>query len=201
VTHRFEKDAWEQHWREALSGGASDVPDPYLAEQTRGLRPGTALDAGCGTGADAVWLAEHGWTVTGVDIAPSALAAAAERAARAAVTCSWVEADLTAWSPPAPFDLVTTAYAHAAIPQLELYRRIGGWVAPGGTLLIVGHGRHEPGHGAEPPEGSTVTLAEIEELFGTSGWRIRSAREGSTAVPAHAARHHDVVVRAERMAH
>jgi SAM-dependent methyltransferase len=200
VIHRFEGDAWEQHWRRALRDGTVDVPDPHVVEETRGLRPGTAIDVGCGTGADAVRLAEQGWTVTGVDVAPSALAAAAERGARAGVTVAWVEADVTVWSPATPFDLVTTAYTHAAVPQLELYRRLSGWVAPGGTLLVVAHasrgGHTADGH--EPPPGSTVSPEEVAAQLEATGWRIRTAREDSTEVPGHPVRHHAVIVRAER---
>ena len=199
----FEKDAWERHWRDALGEGAvADVPSPYVEAETSTLPPATALDAGCGTGADAVLLAERGWTVTGVDVAPTALAAAAERATRAGVSVRWVEADLTTWAPEAPVDLVLTSYAHASIPQLELYRRLGEWVAPGGTLLIVGHSGHPDaaGHGDQPPEGSRVTLRDITALFAAPGWRIRTAREGAAEVPGHPVRHHDVIVRVERRA-
>ncbi len=197
----FEKDAWEQHWRDALRAGALDAPNPYLTDEIGTLRPARALDAGCGTGADAVWLAQHGWTVTGVDIAPSALAAAADRATRAGASVTWIEADLTSWAPEAPFDLVFTGYAHASIPQLDLYRRLGQWVAPGGTLLVVGHSGHPgaAGHGDQPPEGSRVTLPDMTALFEPSRWRIRTAREDTAAVPGHPVRHHDVIVRAERL--
>jgi SAM-dependent methyltransferase len=200
VVDGFEKDAWEQHWREALRERDLDAPNPYLAEEVAGLRPATVLDAGCGTGADAVWLAQHGWTVTGADIAPSALAAAADRAARAGASVRWIEADLTIWRPEAPFDLVLTNYAHAAIPQLELYRRITEWVAPGGTVLIVGHGAQAGTgqHDHQPPEGSTVTIPDITALFGPE-WRVHTAREGTAAVSGHPVRHHDVIVRAERL--
>lgn len=202
VIDGFEKDAWERHWQEALGQDVlADVPSPYLAAETGELRPGTALDAGCGTGADAVRLAERGWAVTGVDIAPTALAAAAERAARTGVAVRWLEADLTTWAPEAAFDLVLTGYAHASIPQLELYRRLGEWVAPGGTLLIVGHSGHPgaAGHDDEPPEESRVTLPAVTALFPGPAWRIRTARESAAAVPGHPVRHHDVIVRVERL--
>lgn len=197
----FEKDAWEQHWRSALGAGTLDAPNPYLAEEIAGLPPGTALDAGCGTGADAVWLAERGWTVTGVDIAPSALTAAADRAARGGLSIHWIEADLTSWAPVAAFDLVLTSYAHASIPQLELYRRIAQWVAPGGTLLIVGHSGHPhaAGDGHQPPDVSTVTLADVTALFADPAWRVDTAHEGAGVVAGHPVRHHDVLVRAGRV--
>ena len=55
----------------------------------------------------------------------------------------WVQADLSTWNPDARYDLVTTHYAHPAMPQLEFYDRIASWVAPGGTLLIAGHLYHD----------------------------------------------------------
>ncbi len=107
-------------------------PNPYLARETAGLAPGTALDAGCGAGAEAIWLASRGWDVTAADISSEALAHAAGRAAEGGVSghLRWVEADLSIWSPDTRFDLVMTHYAHPAMPQLEFYDRIGAWVAP-----------------------------------------------------------------------
>ena len=145
MTYGFDKDFWERHWLTGTRRGPGSMggnpPNPYLARETSGLTPGTALDAGCGGGAEAIWLASHGWHVTAADISPAALARAAERAAASGTPerLRWVEADLSVWSPDARFDLVMTHYAHPAMPQLEFYDRIAGWVAPGGTLLIVGH--------------------------------------------------------------
>ncbi|MFC7640984.1 methyltransferase domain-containing protein [Streptosporangium lutulentum] len=106
-----------------------------------------------------IWLASHGWHVTAADISPAALARAAERAATNGTPerLRWVEADLSVWSPGTRFDLVMTHYAHPAMPQLEFYDRIAGWVADGGTLLIVGHLRTPDstghGHGHHPCRG------------------------------------------------
>jgi SAM-dependent methyltransferase len=209
MTHGFDKDYWIQHWQQAHRNrpGAIDgsAPHPYLARETSRLVPGTALDAGCGDGAEAIWLASHGWQVTGADIAPDALARAAERAANSEVSerVQWVEADLTVWDPGTRFDLVTTHYAHPAMPQLAFYDRISAWVAPGGTLLIVGHlhTSEAVGHLHHPPAEASVTLAEITAGLDSSRWEITIAEEqlrtvtgpGGQAIPLH-----DVVVRATR---
>lgn len=141
MTDGFDAEFWERHWRDAGSDQARP-PHPYLAVETVGLHPTTALEAGCGAGAEALWLAEHGWAVTAVDVSERALSGARERAGRhrAGGRVRWVQADLETWEPDAAFDLVTTHYAHASGEQLDLYARIAGWVAPGGTLLVVGHG-------------------------------------------------------------
>lgn len=166
---------------------------------------GTALDAGCGAGAEAIWLASHGWHVTAADIAPEALARAAERATNSEVSdrVRWIEADLTVWDPGMRFDLVTTHYAHPAMPQLAFYDRISAWAAPGGTLLIIGHLHTSgaTGHGHHPPAEASVTLADITAGLDSTEWEVVTAEEhlctvtgpGGQAIPLH-----DVVLRATR---
>jgi SAM-dependent methyltransferase len=192
----FGADAWETHWRDAPAAG--DPPNPYLDRETAGLTPGTALDAGCGTGADAVRLAERGWRVTGVDLSPSALATARERRVDGPPV-TWLEADLTTWAPAASFDLVMTNYAHAAIPQLELYARLAGWVSPGGTLLVVGHLHAHHGHDG-PPEEATTTPDDVARVLDPAWWRVVTAERTIREAGGHGMRLHDVVVRAARQA-
>jgi SAM-dependent methyltransferase len=184
VTHAFDKDYWESHWQEA--NGGELAANPYVARETANLAPGTALDAGCGEGAEAIWLATRGWVVTAADISTAVLARAASRAGPGGV--QWVEADLSVWEPDERFDLVMTHYAHAALPQLMLYERLAGWVAPGGTLLIVGHG-------------PAVTAASVTEVLDDATWDIVTAEEPSRSVADRTGRTvqlDDVVVRATR---
>lgn len=227
MTHSFERDYWQQHWDEAETPGMLDgEPNPHLIRETQGLTPGTAIDAGCGTGTEAIWLATQGWRVTGADISATALGHARQRAEAAGVVVEWVEADLTEWQPPSAVDLVVTHYAHPAIAQLEFYDRIARWVAPGGSLLIVGHGEDEHGHarghehGGEvngqghdghardtaspehPPAHATVALADITVRFGAGEWRIDSAYENTRTVSIRDGESmtlRDVVVRATRL--
>ena len=147
---------WEEHWQSLGADAIGEAANPYVVAETSGLGRGTALDAGCGAGAEAVWLAEQGWDVTGADISPTALAKARRRAEAAGLGSAvrWVEADLMAWEPGERWDLVMTSYAHPPSSQVEFYRRISRWVAPGGTLLVVGH-LHGSGvmSGDEAPRG------------------------------------------------
>ncbi|MBM7085598.1 class I SAM-dependent methyltransferase [Micromonospora humidisoli] len=210
MTHSFDRDYWQRHWQPTAGHGPGSMvgnpPNPYLARETAGLAPGTALDAGCGAGAEAIWLATRGWRVTAVDIAAEALTRAADRASAAGLTgppIRWVQADLTDWEPGVGFDLVATHYAHPAMPHLAFYQRIGGWVAAGGTLLIVGHLHtpHSGGHGHHHPAEATVTLADITAGLDVAEWEIHTAEEHHRGIPGPGGRTvtlHDVVVRATR---
>ncbi|WP_338200601.1 methyltransferase domain-containing protein [Candidatus Nephthysia bennettiae] len=71
-------------------------PTAELIELVKGTSaPGRALDLGCGTGTDSVYLAQHGWDVTGVDTVPRALAIVRRKAADADVSPRFVEGDVT----------------------------------------------------------------------------------------------------------
>lgn len=215
MTHTFDNEYWDQIWQgdRAESMGTSP-PNPHLMQEVGDLEPGTALDAGCGAGAEAIWLAARGWQVTAADIATAALERAAERAVVSGVArrVQWVQADLSVWDPDTRYDLVATHYAHPAIPQLEFYDRIASWVAPGGTLLIVGHLRHDAagddghahphGHdGDEPPVSASADAAAITARLDPAAWEVVTARESNRTLSGHVGNEvtlHDVVVRATR---
>lgn len=199
-THDFDKDYWERHWAQR-QGAKESAPHPHLARETAGLEPGTALDAGCGTGTEALWLAARGWRVTGADIATGALHLAAERAANlpGPPDVQWIEADLTTWEPGRRFDLVTSAYAHPALPHLDFYRRLATWVAPGGTLLIVGHLHTATARGEHPPAEAAVTIADVTASL--APLRIETAEEHTRTINGPGGHGHvlrDAVVRATR---
>jgi SAM-dependent methyltransferase len=221
VTHSFDKSYWDQHWQGdrvgSVVGMDDSQPNPHLVREVGILEPGTALDAGCGAGAEAIWLASRGWQVTGADIAARALSHAAERAAASGVAdrVRWVQADLSTWEPGATYDLVMTHYAHPEMPQLEFYDRVASWVAPGGTLLIVGHLHHGHGHDhdhgrsqgaghrsgvAEPPVSASVTAADITARLDPTVWEVVTADERQRTLTGHGGTLtlHDVVVRATR---
>jgi SAM-dependent methyltransferase len=148
----------------------SGRPNPLLVREVSDLDPGTALDLGCGEGADAVWLASRGWRVTGVDISRTALERAAGHAADAGVgdRVGWERHELGVTFPEGSFDLVNAQYLQSPVPldEIEVLRRAAAAVAPGGTLLIVLHAgwpswQDEPPFDAEFPtlEGTLANLA------------------------------------------
>ena len=137
----FEREAWEERYR-ARPALWSGQPNAQLVAEAAALTPGRALDVGCGEGGDAIWLAERGWQVLGIDISSVALErAAAHTPARVASRIVWTQADLREQSPEeSGYDLVTSHFVHMPRdPMWALYRAAAAAVAPGGTLLIVGH--------------------------------------------------------------
>lgn len=208
----FDKRYWDDHWS-ATDGNRHLPVNPYLPIETEHLLVGSALDAGCGEGAEALWLAQRGWRVSAADISEVALAAAQTHAADTGLGAliEWVAVDLARWEPERTWDLVVTNYAHANIGQLELYRRLSSWVAPGGTLLVVGHRHaddparahlHDDHVGLDHPDTAMTTVSEITALLPHSEWRIDAGYENARTV--HLADHpvqlRDVIVRASRLA-
>ncbi|MEU8308425.1 MFS transporter [Actinomadura sp. NPDC048955] len=126
----------------------SGEPNAVLVQEAADLAPGTALDLGCGEGADAVWLAHRGWRVTAVDISGVALERAAGHAEEAGVAdrVDWQRRDLAASFPEGSYDLVSAQFLHspADMPRDEVLRAAAAAVAPGGILLVVGHAGPPP---------------------------------------------------------
>ncbi|WP_309102718.1 class I SAM-dependent methyltransferase [Microbacterium sp.] len=143
-----------------------------VEREVTGIPPGTALELGSGEGADALWLAAQGWKVTAVDISAAALAVGQAQAEQMRLEdrIDWIRADLATWQPPGVYDLVTSAFFHAPFdfPREAILRRAAAAVAPGGQLLVVGHGPFAPGtvHGhdidAPPLPTSDEVLAALE---------------------------------------
>lgn len=138
---------WEQHY------GAHDRVwtgrvNAQLADAVESLRPGRALDLGCGEGADALWLADRGWRVVAVDVSHTALQRAAADALDRGLErhIDFQRHDLSDSFPEGIFDLVTAHYLHspARLNREQVLRRAAEAVESGGLLLIVDHGAAPP---------------------------------------------------------
>ena len=90
---------WDEHYRGHDHQGSSGKPNGVLLAEVAGLAPGRALDVGCGSGADAIWLARQGWQVTAVDVSQAALDRAAIAAHDAEVAVNWVCTDISTIPP------------------------------------------------------------------------------------------------------
>ncbi len=153
----FDQDFWEHRWSQVLRDHSDQVarrpPNQWLTAEVANLGPRFALDAGCGHGSEALWLAARGWRVTAVDFSPTALAYARSTAENAGIDIArridWVEGDLSTWTPPAGYyGLALSLYVHVADSVAAMVRRLAGGVAPGGILFMVGHRPTDPTTGA-----------------------------------------------------
>ncbi|NYF54418.1 FAD-dependent oxidoreductase [Micromonospora purpureochromogenes] len=169
-----------RHWdelyqrRERIWSGRAN---PHLVDVVDPLPAGTALDLGCGEGADAIWLAGRGWRVTAVDVSTTALDRAAAEAATAGVAAriDFQRHDLTRTFPEGVFDLVSAQFLQSPLefPRAEVLRAAARAVAPGGRLLIVEHGEVPPWSRLAHPHVRFLTpeetLAELD--LDPDGWR------------------------------
>ena len=200
----YSQQAWEERYR-SREQAWSGRPNAVLAEEVSGLTPGTALEAGSGEGADALWLAAQGWTVTGAEFSTVALARSAARAADLGLSVTWRQIDLAREEVGETFDLVTAFFLHMPPDRRgPLFDHLAAAVAPGGTLLVVGHDvsdlhttMHRPGL-AE----AGWTTGEVLDRLG-DGWTMEVAdSRPRRATDPHSGDEmtiHDAVVRARRV--
>jgi 2-polyprenyl-3-methyl-5-hydroxy-6-metoxy-1,4-benzoquinol methylase len=180
-----EREDWNR--RHGESGQLFGVdPNRFLVAEVDGLAPGRALDLACGAGRNAVWLAEQGWQVTGVDFSDVAIDNARRVAGDRGVAVEWLVADLGEWEPAAhAFDLVVVLYLH--LPAEErgpIMRRAAAALAGGGTILVVGHHSANIAEGTGGPQDARVLFtaediaADLEGLDVEKAERVLRPVEG-----------------------
>ena len=149
-------------------------PNQFLVAEVVDLPPGRALDVACGEGRNAVWLATHGWQVSGVDFSSVGLAKARRLAREHSVDVQWIEADVVEWIPPGgSFDLVIVFYLHLpSDDRRRVFAHARDALAAGGTLLVVGHDSTNLTDGYGGPQDPTVLLSPEQvasDLAASSG--------------------------------
>jgi SAM-dependent methyltransferase len=148
-----------------------------LVEGPNALAPGCALDLGCGTGADSIYLARLGWTVTGIDIVPEAVAIARRRATAAGVGPTFIEGDVTRlrdFGLEGRFSLILDFGCLHTLPEDQRTAYVEGIsavAAPAATFLLYGFAR--PPRFA--PMQAGLIEAEVRERFASAGWEVVSA--------------------------
>lgn len=154
-------------------------PNRLFAAEVAALEPGRALDLACGEGRNAVWLAERGWTVTAVDFSDVALAKAAELAAARGVEVTWELGDVLALGPePRSFDLVVVLYLQLPAEELEVaLRRAADAVAPGGTLIVLGHDATNLSEGYGGPKDASVLFTPEQAVAALGGLEVERAEK------------------------
>ena len=170
---------WEDRYRSKPSIW-SGQPNAQLVADAADLAPGTALDVGAGEGADAIWLAQRGWRVVAVDISAIALDRGRRRAEELGLAdqIDWMHLDVTAAAlPPGPFDLVSAQFVHFPPQHREpVYAALAEAVAPGGTLMIVGHHPSDMEAGVGRPRWPEMffTAEELADVLGGE-WTVVAA--------------------------
>jgi SAM-dependent methyltransferase len=179
-------------------------PNRFLVAETEHLRPGRALDLACGEGRNAVWLAERGWEVVGVDFSDVALEKARALADAGGVDASWVHADLLDFEPSrGAFDLVVAFYLQLpSNVRAPVLRRAADAVASGGTLLVVAHDSSnlESGYGGPQEARVLYSSDDVVDDLRDSGLVIERADVVTRDVETPEGERHalDVLVRATR---
>lgn len=171
-------------------------PNPVIAAAAWPLARGRALDLGCGEGRHALWLALHAWQVTAVDFSRVALnkgaTVAAKQARRTRDRITWVEADVTTWEIPGEFDLILIVYLHfPAEVRTALMQRAARALAPGGTLVVLGHDRSNIAEGVGGPQDPEIlytpedVAADVESLLEiTSATKLHRETPNGIAIDA-----------------
>ena len=175
--------AWDERYAgPELVWGAG--PNCFVAEELAALAPGRAIDLGTGEGRNAIWLAERGFAVTAVDFSRVGLARAAGLAAGRGVSVDWVHADLLDYRPtPGGYDLVLIAYIQLPAERLTaLARTAAVALAPGGTLLAVGHDQDNLARGHGGPKDPTVLWTPQVVTAGLTGLTVQQAEQVNRTV-------------------
>jgi SAM-dependent methyltransferase len=148
-----------------------------LIEGPSPLPPGRALDLGCGTGTDTVYLATRGWDVTAIDMVPQALAAARRNATAAGLTPRFIEGDVTRLPELGVGDGYTLLVDFGCFHTLPEDRRaayvagVSHAASPGARLLLYGFSRAPKA----APMHAGLTVEEVRQRFRPAGWQLLSA--------------------------
>jgi len=197
-----------QQWDERYASAEyewSMHPNQFAAAELADLPPGRALDLAAGEGRNSVWLAERGWSVTAVDFSRVGLDKGRRLSAARGVAdgqVDWVVADLDEYKPARrAFELVLIAYfqVHAEL-RARVLAGAAAALAPGGTLLVIGHDLTNLTEGIGGPQSPDVLYtpeaitAELPGLRIVRAGRVRRTvqRDGGQATAI------DTLVRAER---
>ncbi len=195
---------WDARYSERDGAMWSGRPNGRLVAEVADLAPGRALDVGCGEGADAIWIARRGWTVTAIDISEVAVSRAGEAGGLAGAAVEWVCGDaLQTPFPARSFDFVSMQYP--ALPKAAGEAAVRGLldaVRPGGLLLAVYHDLDDEHRGHMKSEGvdpaDYVGADDLGRLLGDDFTVERHVVEPRIGPPPGTPHIADIVLRARR---
>jgi SAM-dependent methyltransferase len=171
-TSVLQADHWDVQYRLGLLPWETGRPSAELACALTdwAVRPCPMIELGCGTGANAVWLAARGFEVTAVDLSRLAITRAIRRAARAGVRVVFRTGDLRGWlGLGGPFDFFFDGGCYHAV-RLEdpdgYFSTLNHVLRPGALGLVLLGNDREPEDDAGPPGvGEAAIRCEFGRLF------------------------------------
>ncbi len=180
----MEREDWDRRYEDSELVWTA-TPNRFLVSEVKGIEPGAALDVGCGEGRNAVWLAEQGWRVTGVDFSEVGLEKARRLAEARGVSVEWVLADLRAYQPAAgAYDLVVVLYLHLpAEERRAVHGAATRALRPGGVLLVVGHDLTNLTHGYGGPQDPAIIFSPDDVAADVAELSIERAERVERVVP------------------
>jgi SAM-dependent methyltransferase len=141
--------------------------------------PGRALDLGCGTGTNVIYLAQHGWQAVGVDFVGKAIATARRRARAAGVAAQFIQGDvarLDYLQPPFDYALDIGCFHGLGPEQRAAYMAgLSRLLRPGGSYMLFAR-KPESGYNG-------ITIEETLAVFG-EGFTSRKMEHGTGRMPA-----------------
>ena len=192
---------WDKRYQEKKLVWSAG-PNQFLVQEVAGLTPARALDVACGEGRNALWLAELGWTVTALDFSPVAIEKAEARSSEVGASIDWRVADATT-DIDGTYDLILYLYLHLPREQTEQSLALAKQaLAPGGTLLIVGHDIRNLEEGIGGPQDASILFGPHDFEAMLSGLAIEKAETVKREVTKEGNVHYalDVLVRARKAA-
>lgn len=160
---------WNEDYKQNFIPWDAGVPEPMLIQvvESGALPRGRALDVGCGTGTNAIWLAQHGYDVLGVDIAPLALEKARAKTPPG-LSCRFAAVDFLAERPEGgPFQLVFDRGCFHVFDEpgdrAKFAAQVASVLAPDGIWLSLVGSTEGPPRQMGPPRRSLRDLADAIE--------------------------------------
>ncbi|MBA4016791.1 MAG: hypothetical protein C0483_06365 [Pirellula sp.] len=155
---------WEERYVDGDTPWDTGMVDPALRELVEAgcLKPCRAIEFGCGTGTNAVYLAQHGFAVTGVDYSQLAIEQARHKAAAAGVAIAWQAGDLAEFAAPAePFELLFDRGCYHCMRRaglLAAYQAAVGRLLTSGARIVILAGNSDDTQEGGPPKVSAADL-------------------------------------------
>jgi methyl halide transferase len=164
---------WDEHYKSGNPPWETGQPSAELrrvvAEER--IQPGAAIDLGCGSGINSIWLAQQGYDVTGVDFNALAIDKARERAVLAGARVKFEQVDVLNFPDgfgPFPFFFDRGCYHAVRRDDVGAYlRTLEKITAPGSVgLVLTGNAKEPSPEGQGPPVVSEKEIrAELGSLF------------------------------------